>query len=137
MIFLGILVVTGVSLSLYLLLIPFIYIIQQMLAYALGFFLGMLVVFLRDLKEIVTIGFLIWFWFTPIVYVFNILPAIAQQVLIWNPALAFISAYHDMFVFQRMPSFFYLSIVTVMSIFLIAFDYFIFRRLEKDIRDFI
>jgi len=137
MIFLGILVVTGVSLSLYLLLIPFIYIIQQMLAYALGFFLGMLVVFLRDLKEVVTIGFLIWFWFTPIVYVFSILPGIAQQVLIWNPALAFISAYHDIFVFQRMPSFFFLSIVTIISILLIAFDYFIFRRLEKDIRDFI
>lgn len=137
MIFLGILVVTGVSLSFYLLLIPFIYIIQQMLAYALGFFLGMLVVFLRDLKEVVTIGFLIWFWFTPIVYVFNILPAIAQQILIWNPALAFVSAYHDIFVFQKMPSFFYLSIVTIISILLFAFDYFIFRRLEKDIRDFI
>lgn len=136
-IFLGILIVTGVSLSLYLLFIPVIYLIQQMFAYALGFFLGMLVVFLRDLKEVVTIGFLIWFWFTPIVYVFNILPAIAQQVLIWNPALAFISAYHDIFVFQRMPSFFFLSIVTVISILLIAFDYFIFRRLERDIRDFI
>ena len=136
-IFLGILIVTGVSLSLYLLFIPVIYLIQQMFAYALGFFLGMLVVFLRDLKEVVTIGFLIWFWFTPIVYVFSILPGIAQQVLIWNPALAFISAYHDIFVFQRMPSFFFLSIVTVISILLIAFDYFIFRRLERDIRDFI
>jgi lipopolysaccharide transport system permease protein len=136
-IFLVILVVTGVPLSLYLLFIPVIYLIQQLFAYALGFFLGMLVVFLRDLKEVVTIGMQIWFWFTPIVYVFNILPLIAQQVLVWNPTLAFISAYHDIFVFQRMPSFFYLSIVTVMSIFLIAFDYLIFRKLERDIRDFI
>ena len=58
----------------------------------------MIVVFLRDLKEVVTIGFQIWFWFTPIVYVFEILPPLAQQILFWNPALAFISAYHDIFI---------------------------------------
>jgi lipopolysaccharide transport system permease protein len=136
-IFLGILLVTGFSFSPYLALVPVVYIIQQLFAYALGFFLGMLVVFLRDLKEVVTIGMQIWFWFTPIVYVFSILPVVAQQVLIWNPALAFISAYHDMFVFQRMPSFFYLSLVTGISVLLVLFDYFLFRKLEKDIRDFI
>jgi lipopolysaccharide transport system permease protein len=136
-IFLGILLVTGYTLSLYLLLIPVIYFIQQIFAYALGFFLGMIVVFLRDLKEVVTIGFQIWFWFTPIVYVFEILPPLAQQILFWNPALAFISAYHDIFILQKMPSFLFLSIVLFMSIVLIVLDYMIFKKLEKDIRDFI
>ncbi|MEI6842243.1 MAG: ABC transporter permease, partial [Methanomicrobiales archaeon] len=82
-IFLVILLITGVSLSWYLLLIPLIYLIQQVFAYALGFFLAMFVVFLRDLEEVVAIGFQIWFWFTPIVYVFEILPATAQKVLMW------------------------------------------------------
>ncbi len=77
-IFLLILTITGFSFSYYLLLIPLLYIVQQIFAYALGFFLAMFVVFLRDLKEIVTIGFQIWFWFTPIVYVFDILPQFAQ-----------------------------------------------------------
>jgi lipopolysaccharide transport system permease protein len=137
LIFLGILLVTGYSFSPYLLLIPVIYIIQQLFAYALGFFLAMFVVFLRDLREIVTIGFQIWFWFTPIVYVFEILPALAQKILFWNPALAFISAYHDIFILQKMPSFVYLSIVLILSIALIFLDYMIFKKLEKDIRDFI
>ena len=136
-IFLVILIITGFSLSLYLVLIPLIYLIQQVFAYALGFFLAMFVVFLRDLKEVVVIGFQIWFWFTPIVYVFSILPPLAQQVLIWNPMLPVISAYHDIFVFQRMPSFFYLSIVLIASLGLIVADYIIFKKLEKDIRDFI
>jgi lipopolysaccharide transport system permease protein len=136
-IFLGILLVTGFSVSLYLLLIPVIYFIQQLFAYALGFFLGMIVVFLRDLKEVVTIGFQIWFWFTPIVYVFEILPPLAQQILFWNPALAFISAYHDIFILQKMPSFLFLSLVLFMSIVLIVMDYIIFKKLEKDIRDFL
>lgn len=136
-IFLGILLVTGFSVSLYILLIPVIYFIQQLFAYALGFFLGMIVVFLRDLKEVVTIGFQIWFWFTPIVYVFEILPPLAQQILFWNPALAFISAYHDIFILQKMPSFLFLSLVLFMSIVLIVMDYIIFKKLEKDIRDFL
>jgi lipopolysaccharide transport system permease protein len=136
-IFLLILTITGFSFSYHLLLIPLLYVIQQTLAYALGFFLAIFVVFVRDLKEIVTIGFQIWFWFTPIVYVFDILPQFAQQILIWNPMLSVISAYHDIFVYQRMPSFFYLSLVLIISITLIILDYMIFKKLEKDIRDFI
>lgn len=136
-IFCLILLLTGYSFSLYLLLIPVIYGIQQAFAYALGFFLGIFVVFLRDLKEVVNIGFFLWFWFTPIVYVFDILPDFAQQILIWNPALAFISAYHDIFVYAKMPSFIYLIIVLALSVVLILGNLIIFRKLEKDIRDFI
>ena len=136
-IFLVILLITGVPLTWYLALIPLLYLIQQVFAYALGFFLAMFVVFLRDLKEVVAIGFQIWFWFTPIVYVFDILPSLAQKILILNPMLSVVSAYHDIFVFQRMPSFFYLSLVFIGSIILIVVDYLIFKKLEKDIRDFI
>jgi lipopolysaccharide transport system permease protein len=136
-IFLAILLLTGVPLSAYLVLLPVLYLVQQVLAYALGFFLSMFVVFLRDLREIVTIGFQIWFWFTPIVYVFDILPAFARQILIANPMLSVVSAYHDLFVYQRMPSFFYLTIILGISILLIILDYMIFRKLERDIRDFI
>lgn len=136
-IFFFILLMTGYNFSLYLFFIPIIYLIQQVFAYSLGFFLGIFVVFLRDLKEVVNIGFFIWFWFTPIVYVFDILPEAAQNVLMWNPALAFITAYHDIFVYFRVPSFVYLMVVLILSIFLILGTFFIFRKLEKDIRDFI
>jgi lipopolysaccharide transport system permease protein len=137
LIFLGILLITGFSFSPYLAFIPVIYFIQQLFAYALGLFLAMFVVFLRDMREVVTIGLQIWFWFTPIVYVFEILPPLAQQILFWNPALAFISAYHDIFILEKMPSFLYLSLVLILSVVLILLDYGIFKKLEKDIRDFI
>jgi lipopolysaccharide transport system permease protein len=136
-IFIILLTLTGFHFTMYFLLIPVLYLVQQVFAYSLGFFLAMLVVFLRDLKEVVAISFQIWFWFTPIVYVFDILPKFVQQILIWNPMLAVVSAYHDIFVYQRMPSFIYLALVFVMSIMLIVVDYLIFKKLEKDIRDFI
>jgi len=136
-IFLVILILSGVPLSGYLILIPVLYLIQQVFAYALGFFLAMFVIFIRDLKEVVALGFQIWFWFTPIVYVWEILPGYAQSILIWNPMNAVISGYHDIFVLQKMPSFMYLSLIITVSIILIVLDYFFFRKLEKDIRDFI
>jgi lipopolysaccharide transport system permease protein len=136
-IFIILLILTGFEFTPYLLLIPVIYLIQQLFAYSLGFFFAMFVVFLRDLKEVVTIGLQIWFWFTPIVYVFEILPQWAQNILIWNPMLAVVSAYHDIFVYLKMPSFYYLTLVLILSIGLIAADYLIFKKLEKDIRDFI
>lgn len=135
--FLAILLITGVTLTWFLLLIPVLYLIQQIFAYALGFFFAMFVVFLRDLREVVVIIFQVWFWFTPIVYTFDILPKFAQQVLLLNPMLAVISAYHDIFVYQTLPSFFYLSLVLIGSMILILVDYQIFKKLEKDIRDFI
>ena len=137
LIFLLILLITGFVFTPLLLLIPVVYIIQLVFAYSLGFILAMFVVFLRDLKEVVSIGFQIWFWFTPIVYVFEILPAQVQQILLWNPMLPVISAYHDILVYQKMPSFYYLAIVLIISILLIVLGYGIFKRLEKDIRDFI
>jgi lipopolysaccharide transport system permease protein len=136
-IFLCILLVTGFVFSPLLLFIPVIYLIQQVFAYALGFFLAILVVFLRDLKEAAIILFQIWFWFTPIVYVYEILPPLAQQVLLLNPMLAVVSGYHDIFIYQRIPSFFFLSLVLLGSIVLIVLDYVIYKKLERDIRDFI
>ena len=136
-IFFVILLITRVPLSSYIVFIPLLYVIQQVLAYALGFFLAMFVVFLRDLKEVVTIGFMVWFWFTPIVYVFDILPSFAKPFLMWNPMLAIISSFHNIFVYQKLPSFYYLALVLVVSLVLIVVDYVIFKKLEKDIRDFI
>jgi lipopolysaccharide transport system permease protein len=136
-IFLGIQFITGFQFSPLLLFIPVIYLIHQIFAYALGFFLAMLVVFLRDLKEVVNICFQIWFWFTPIVYVYEILPLPVQGILIWNPMLSVISAYHDIFVYMRVPSFIFLMLVLAGSILLVILDYLIFKKLEKDIRDFI
>jgi len=136
-IFFGFLLVEGAEITYLVAFLPLIYLIQQLFAYSIGFFFGTFVAFLRDIKEIVAIVLQIWFWFTPIVYVYEILPDFAQRILILNPALAFISGYQDIFVFQRVPGLSYLGLVFVLSICLLLVTNFIFTRLEKDIRDFI
>ena len=136
-IFFGFLMLTGSKITYLIAFLPLIYFIQQLFAYSIGFFIGMFVVFLRDLKEMIAVVIQFWFWFTPIVYVFDILPKFAKQILIYNPALAFISGYQDIFVFQRIPGLLYLGLVFILSVCLLFAANFTYTRLEKDIRDFI
>ena len=120
-----------------LLFIPFIYVVQQVFAYALGFLAAMLYVFLRDLREIIGIVIQVWFWFTPIVYVFDILPDMAKRYFVYNPAFFFIDAYHEVFVFGRIPNVKYLVAITIIGHALLLLAYICYKKLEKDIRDFL
>jgi lipopolysaccharide transport system permease protein len=128
---------TGIGLSKFIVLLPFLYLSQQIFAYALGFFIAMFHVFLRDLKEVTAILLQVWFWFTPIVYVQDILPEMARKIMAFNPAYLFIRAYQDIFVFQKLPDLDSLLILVVLGhVFLLA-GYLAFKKLEKDVRDFI
>jgi lipopolysaccharide transport system permease protein len=117
--------------------IPFIYMVQQIFAYSLGFLIAIFYVFLRDLREIISIVIQFWFWFTPIVYVFDILPDIAKRVFVYNPAFLFIDAYHEVFVFGRMPNFYHLIKLTLIGHGVLFLAYSCYKKLEKDIRDFL
>ena len=59
-----------------------------------GVFLGCLNVFLRDVQQMIALLFQLWFWFTPVVYLFEVLPELAQKLLILNPAFPFIESLH-------------------------------------------
>jgi len=120
-----------------LLLLPFIYYLQQLLAFGLGLFSAVLTVFIRDVREITGVILQLWFWFTPIVYVFSILPGFVKKIIVYNPAYILIESYQRIFVFNDYPSFHSLIILTIITHFILFFSYIMFRYLEKDIRDFL
>lgn len=129
------LLIMGTPLNKLLLFIPAIYLIQQTFAYSLGFLIAIFHVFIRDLKEVTGLTLQIWFWFTPIVYVSDILPGFVKEVIVYNPAFLFINAYHDVFVFRKSPNFLHLLCLTILSCLILLSAYLIFKRLEKEIRD--
>lgn len=94
-------------------------------------------VFLRDLREVIGIIIQFWFWFTPIVYVFDILPDAAKRFFAYNPAFFFIDAYHDVFVYGSMPNFDNLIKITLIGHIVLLLAYICYKKLEKDIRDFL
>ena len=120
-----------------LLLVPFIYYLQQLLAFSLGLIAAVLTVFIRDVREITGVILQLWFWFTPIVYVFDILPGFVKNVLVYNPAYTIIQSYQRIFVFNDFPPFNSLVVLTVITHCILFFSYVLFRYLEKDIRDFL
>ncbi len=135
--FLSVLFLQGHAFHPSLILAPFVFYLQQLLAFGLGLFSAVLTVFIRDVREITGVILQLWFWFTPIVYVFDILPNIAKQALVYNPAYTIIQSYQRMFVFSDYPPFKSLAILTVIAHFFLLISYLLFRYLEKDIRDFL
>ena len=133
----GFLLATGYEFSTKLLLFPFLFYLQQVLAFGLGLLSATFIVFLRDLKEVVGITLQLWFWFTPIVYVTDILPDLVKKVLIFNPAYTIIESYHRIFVYNDFPSVNSLIILIVITHIILFSSYAIFRFLEKDVRDFL
>lgn len=136
-VFFTILGIQGYKFHSSLLLIPFLYYLQQLLALGLGLFAAVLNVFIRDVREITGVIIQLWFWFTPIVYVPDILPPVVQRVVAWNPAYIIIQSYHRIFVFNDLPPFRALIILTVITHFILIFSFLMLRFLERDIRDFL
>jgi lipopolysaccharide transport system permease protein len=131
------LILTGTPLRKTIILLPAIYLVQQIFAFSLGFLISIFHVFIRDLKEITGIVLQIWFWFTPIVYVYDILPAVAKKLVHMNPAFLFIKSYQDIFVLNQVPDFINLLKLSVIAHLLLLAGYVIFKKLERDIRDFL
>ena len=131
------LLVTKYQFNINLLLTPYIYYLQQILAFAIGLLAATLTVFIRDIKEITGIILQFWFWFTPIVYVRQILPDFVKKIIAFNPAYVIVESYQRIFVFNDEPSYRSLIILTLLTHILLSISYVIFRTLEKDVRDFL
>ena len=129
---------SGVSLWKAMLFVPFIYLLQQVFAYSLGLIIAIFNVFVRDIREIVGVGLQVWFWFTPIIYTQDILPGGARRLLTeFNPAFYFIEAYQRLFLSGTYPNFIRLLLLTLIAHGVLLCAYFLFKNLEKEIRDFL
>jgi lipopolysaccharide transport system permease protein len=111
--------------------------LQQLLAYAVGLILAVLTVFIRDLKEVVGIVLQVWFWFTPIVYVKEILPEWVKKFIVFNPVFILADSFQNIFLRNSLPDIKLLIILTIVTFSLLLCSYFIFIKLESDVKDFL
>ncbi len=118
------------------LLIPFIYYLQQILAFSLGLLFATFTVFLRDLKQAVDIGLQLWFWFTPVVYPESILPLWLKNMIRLNPMYTFVDTYHRI-VFSEEISLLPLFFLNLICHILLFFAVFFLKTFEKELRDFL
>lgn len=117
--------------------LPFVFLIQQILAYGLGLLFAILSVFLRDIKEIVNVGIQFWFWLTPIVYVSTIIPENFRAILAVNPIYHTTKAYRDILILGKNPDLIALGSVAMLGVLLLLSGLYLGKYLERDIRDFL
>jgi lipopolysaccharide transport system permease protein len=117
--------------------LPLLLVFQQALAFCIGLIAAILTVFLRDVKEVVSIIVFLWFWLTPIVYLIDDVPWIMRVYQPYNPAYWFVEAYHNIMVYQTPPDFAGLGVKLAGVALLTALFLRLLRKWERDIRDFI
>jgi lipopolysaccharide transport system permease protein len=127
----------GEGLSGLFLLLPLVFLIQQIIAYGLGLFTATLTVFVKDVRELVQIIFHIWFWLTPIVYAPGILPEKWQAVMALNPAIYFTETYRSLIVYKTSPGLGFFVISGSAALLILVASLYFNRRLQRDIRDFL
>lgn len=123
--------ISGIGLSKFILLYPFILLVQYFLLLGIGFIVSAVTVYVRDLEHIIGIILMAAFYGTPIVYQVEQLPANLQIIMKLNPMTHLINAYRDIFYYQRMPDMKVLAIVLGLSLVLTIIGYFVFKKLQK------
>lgn len=106
-----------------------------LLGTSFGLLLGTVNVFLRDVGHLVGVVIQFAFWLTPIVYVLSVLPESLQPLARLNPMWPIVSAFQDVFVWQRAPDWVALSWVLLMSLLVLALAAMSFHRSAGDMAD--
>ncbi|OQX08775.1 MAG: hypothetical protein BWK73_24490 [Thiothrix lacustris] len=121
--------------SYYWLWLPVIVLLSVFFTYSLGLILGILSVFMPDLRNFIGILLQLAFWMTPIVYVDSILPVWVNQWLVLNPFYWGVSNMHQIILHGQAPNLYLLALLLTAGIILALFARYLQKRLEKDVRD--
>ncbi len=115
--------------------LPALMVVNIALALGLGLALGVLNVFMRDIGQAVPVVMQFLFWFTPIVYMANIIP---EQYRIWlalNPLMPIIAGYQNVLLYNRAPEWIGLGVIAFVAIVLLGFSLLLFRRASPEMVD--
>ncbi len=122
----------------WLLLLPFIILIQTAFTAGLGLALSVLNVFYRDVQHLLEVLLLGWFFLTPIFYPLDILPRdynfLGVTVDLWrwmqilNPMASIIAAYRDVLYWGRMVGLDFLARTAVTCFLFLIIGFAVFRR---------
>lgn len=127
--FLGILYFK-VGLSWALIALPIMLLILLVFASGLGLLLSAYTVTYRDIAHLVEVVFMGWFYLTPIVYPFSLIPENYKKYLIWNPMTPIIEGFHDILLNHKFPDLKTIVISSGLAIFFLVLGFVVFRKRE-------
>lgn len=105
------------------------------LGLGLGLILGVLTVFIRDIGQVVPILLQFGFWFTPVVYMANIIPKEYRGLLALNPMYYLVSGFQDAMVFHKSPNLTGIGVVATVCLLLLSLALFMYRKASTEMVD--
>ena len=115
--------------------LPALMVVNIALALGLGLALGVLNVFMRDIGQIVPVILQFLFWFTPIVYIANIIPEQYRTWLVFNPMIPIVTGYQNVLLYNRAPDWAGLGVIALIALALLAFSLLLFRKASPEMVD--
>ena len=115
--------------------LPLLLVLTMALALGLGLVLGVLNVFMRDVGQIVPVILQFLFWFTPIVYMANIIPEQYRAWLAFNPMIPIVTGYQNVLLYNRAPDWSGLGMIALVALALLAFSLLLFRKASPEMVD--
>lgn len=132
---LGIFALLGHAPGLALLWLPVLMMVAIAFSVGLGLGLGVLNVFLRDIGQVVPVVMQFLYWFTPVVYMSNIIPAQYRGWLMLNPLIPIITSYQNIMLYNRAPEWAGLAGTAAVALVLLFFSMALFRKSNQEMVD--
>lgn len=96
--------------------IPLVVLSQGLFVLGMGLFLSSLNIFFRDLSRVLSIGFMVWFWVTPVFYSLDMLDTHYRWLCIINPATHYIIVYQNILFNGKLPPLAFLFSAPILSV---------------------
>lgn len=113
------------------LLLPVVILLQILFTLGFSFLLSAATVFFRDIPQILGSIFQIWFWATPIVYTFNIVPEEMRWMLFINPIFYLLEIYRSILLYGTLPDLVVSGYFTGLAIFIVIISLRVFARVKR------
>ncbi len=115
--------------------LPLLMAVTIALALGFGLALGVLNVFIRDIGQVVPVVMQFLYWFTPVVYMANIIPEEFRQWLAFNPLVPIVMSYHDVLLYDKLPEWGPLMNVALLAVVLLVVSLVVFRKANAEMVD--
>jgi lipopolysaccharide transport system permease protein len=115
--------------------IPLLTLVPLALGLGLGLLLGVLNVFARDIGQVVPVLLQLAFWFTPIIYVPELLPGYVRPLLQLNPMTPVVQSYQAAMLGNGEVHWQALAVIAAVAAVLLALTLLMFRRASHELVD--
>ena len=113
------------------------YYLAAMIVFILGisYITSAVVIFFKDVGQLVTMVLQFWFWLTPIVYTPSIIPEKYHALLMLNPMTSIIMGYHNVLVYDKAPDINLLLYPAIVSIVAMTLALVMFKKANEEMAD--